>query len=248
MRDDLKAGWLEKRSGDSSSLNALPVDSWKWQRRWFVLAMESGFLYYFRSPQEMTSTGVSPKVATIVPNTAHPPPRAARCTRPRHCAVRRVPLQRTERLMQPTCAVEAISGQPSARWMPSTLRLSPPYAALQVTINLRECVVEDFDAASQPSQKRSTQRLDSKSAAVSLLIRISHKVGAGEQLQWPASEASNQSSLAASAAGPADLCAGALPRRASLRPAHPPSPEPRHVGGQEPPPDHRARRRRRREV
>lgn len=66
----------------------------------------------------------------------------------------------------------------------------PPVPALQVTINLRECVVEDFDAASQPSQKRSTQRLDSKSAAVSLLIRISHKVGAGEQLQWPAPEAS----------------------------------------------------------
>lgn len=34
LRDDLKAGWLEKRSGDSSNLNALPVDSWKWQRRW----------------------------------------------------------------------------------------------------------------------------------------------------------------------------------------------------------------------
>lgn len=45
-----------------------------------------------------------------------------------------------------------------------------------MTINLRECVVEDFDAASQPSQKRSTQKLDAKSAAVSLLIRISHKV------------------------------------------------------------------------
>ena len=28
MRDDLKVGWLEKRSGDSSNLNALPVDSW----------------------------------------------------------------------------------------------------------------------------------------------------------------------------------------------------------------------------
>jgi hypothetical protein len=36
-------------------------------------------------------------------------------------------------------------------------------------------VVEDFDAATQPSQKRSTQRLDSKNPAVSLLIRISHK-------------------------------------------------------------------------
>lgn len=34
----MKAGWLEKRSGDSSSLNALPVDSWKWQKRWWVWA------------------------------------------------------------------------------------------------------------------------------------------------------------------------------------------------------------------
>lgn len=106
LRDDLKAGWLEKRSGDSSNLNALPVDSWKWQRRWFVLAMESGFLYYFKSPEQMSTAGVSPKV----------------------------------------------------------------------TINLRDCVVEDFDAASQPSQKRSTQKLDNKAGGtVSLLIRISHK-------------------------------------------------------------------------
>lgn len=50
----------------------------------------------------------------------------------------------------------------------------------QVTINLRECVVEDFDAASQPSQKRSTQKLDNRGGSVSLLIRISHKVMAGE--------------------------------------------------------------------
>ncbi|PRW45025.1 dynamin-related GTPase isoform A [Chlorella sorokiniana] len=103
---DMKAGWLEKRSGDSSSLNALPVDSWKWQKRWFVLAMESGFLYYFKSPQEMSTPGVNPKV---------------------------------------------------------------------VTINLRDCLVEDFDAATQPSQKRSTQKLDNRGGAVSLLIRISHK-------------------------------------------------------------------------
>ncbi|EFN56232.1 hypothetical protein CHLNCDRAFT_57648 [Chlorella variabilis] len=105
LRDDLKAGWLEKRSGDSSSLNALPLDSWKWQRRWFVLAMESGFLYYFKSPEQMSTPGLSPKV----------------------------------------------------------------------TINLRDCVVEDFDAATQPSQKRSTQKLDNKAGSVSLLIRISHK-------------------------------------------------------------------------
>ncbi len=32
-RDDLKAGWLEKRTGESSSLASLPVNSWKWQRR-----------------------------------------------------------------------------------------------------------------------------------------------------------------------------------------------------------------------
>lgn len=67
LRDDLKAGWLEKRSGDSSNLNALPVDSWKWQRRWFVLAMESGFLYYFKSPEQMSTPGISPKVVAIGP-------------------------------------------------------------------------------------------------------------------------------------------------------------------------------------
>lgn len=33
-RDDLKAGWLEKRTGEGSNLAALPVNSWKWQRRW----------------------------------------------------------------------------------------------------------------------------------------------------------------------------------------------------------------------
>lgn len=30
--------------------------------RWFVLAVESGYLYYFKSPSEMSSPGVSPKV------------------------------------------------------------------------------------------------------------------------------------------------------------------------------------------
>ncbi len=46
---------------------------------------------------------------------------------------------------------------------------------VQVTINLRECLVEDFDSATQPSQKRSTQKLDNRGGSVSLLIRISHK-------------------------------------------------------------------------
>ncbi len=65
-------------------------------------------------------------------------------------------------------------------------------AWLQVTINLRDCVVEDFDAASQPSQKRSTQKLDNKAGGtVSLLIRISHKVGAagGGGALWAAQKA-----------------------------------------------------------
>jgi hypothetical protein len=60
-RDDLKAGWLDKRSGDTSNLSALPVDSWKWQRRWFVLAYDAGYLYYFKGPEAMTSN-VAPKV------------------------------------------------------------------------------------------------------------------------------------------------------------------------------------------
>ena len=34
--------------------------------RRFVLAMESGFLYYFKSPQEMSTPGVNPKVVAIV--------------------------------------------------------------------------------------------------------------------------------------------------------------------------------------
>lgn len=63
QRADLNTGWLEKRTGDSSSLSALPVDSWKWQRRWFVLAMETGFLYYFKSPEQMATA--SPKVRTV---------------------------------------------------------------------------------------------------------------------------------------------------------------------------------------
>lgn len=35
-RDDMKMGWLEKRTGEGSSLASLPVNSWKWQRRYWV--------------------------------------------------------------------------------------------------------------------------------------------------------------------------------------------------------------------
>lgn len=60
-RADVKAGWLEKRAGDSSNLSSLPVDSWRWQKRWFVLAMESGLLFYYPSPEDVNKK--SPKVA-----------------------------------------------------------------------------------------------------------------------------------------------------------------------------------------
>ena len=86
------------------------MDAWKWQRRWFVLAMEAGYLYYFKSPDQMSASGVSPKV----------------------------------------------------------------------TINLRDCVVEDFQPDATMPAKRTTQRLDGGAGAVSLLIRIMHRVrGAG---------------------------------------------------------------------
>lgn len=106
-RDDLKAGYLEKRVGEGSNLSAMPVDSWRWQRRWFVLAMEPGFLYYFKSHQEMMEK------------------------------------QATQRN----------------------------------TINLRECIVEDFqpEAGNQRAARRSTQRLPENAGSVSLLIRISHR-------------------------------------------------------------------------
>lgn len=104
QRADLKSGWLEKRAGDTSSLSALPVDSWRWQKRWFVLAMEAGYLYYFPSPSDVAVK--SPKVV----------------------------------------------------------------------INMRECIVEDFqpEGAGMPT-RRSTQRLDNNAGSVSLLIRVSHR-------------------------------------------------------------------------
>jgi hypothetical protein len=63
LRADLRAGWLEKRAGDSSSLASLPVESWRWQRRWFVLAVDAGFLYYFKSPEEMSNPKASPSIS-----------------------------------------------------------------------------------------------------------------------------------------------------------------------------------------
>jgi hypothetical protein len=174
---DMKAGWLEKRSGDSSSLNALPVDSWKWQKRWFVLAMESGFLYYFKSPQEMSTPGVNPKVVAIVTH------RVLAGTCVRHCCLHACSGAAWSAVCASNCGwcnlLRCTAG--IATWL-THLATRPCllfFDAPQVTINLRDCLVEDFDAATQPSQKRSTQKLDNRGGAVSLLIRISHKARGG---------------------------------------------------------------------
>jgi dynamin 1/3 len=104
QRADLKVGWLDKRAGDTSNLQAVPVDSVRWQKRYFVLAMEAGILYYYSDPKDV--------------NIKNP----------------------------------------------------------RVSINMRECIVDDFqpEGAGMPTRK-STQRLDNNAGSVSLLIRISHR-------------------------------------------------------------------------
>lgn len=52
-----KDGWMEK---NSSNLSA-PVESWRWQRRWFMLSVESGVLLYCSSPEDVGKK--QPKVA-----------------------------------------------------------------------------------------------------------------------------------------------------------------------------------------
>lgn len=55
--------------------------------------------------------------------------------------------------------------------------MSTPGATPKVTINMRECISEDFQPdAAVGGEKKSTQKLDAKSGSVSLLIRIMHKV------------------------------------------------------------------------
>lgn len=60
-REDWMAGWLEKKAGETSNLSSLPVDSWRWQKRWFVLSLESGILLYYSSPDDVNKK--QPKVA-----------------------------------------------------------------------------------------------------------------------------------------------------------------------------------------
>lgn len=48
---DIKTGFLEKRIGDKSGRQNLP-ESWKWQKRYFVLTEPKGMLYYFKSADD----------------------------------------------------------------------------------------------------------------------------------------------------------------------------------------------------
>lgn len=98
-----KAGWLEKRAGDSSNFSSLPVESWRWQKRWFVLELKSGQLFYYPSPEDVNKK--QPKVA----------------------------------------------------------------------VNLRDCIVEDYQPEDDVSSKKSSQKSESNAKAGSLLIRLHHK-------------------------------------------------------------------------
>ena len=48
---DLKTGYMEKRIGEHSNRQSLP-ESWKWQKRYWVLSEPKGLLYYFKSADD----------------------------------------------------------------------------------------------------------------------------------------------------------------------------------------------------
>lgn len=99
---------MEKRIGEHSSRQSLP-ESWKWQRRYWVLSEPKGQLYYFKSADD-----------------------------------------------------------------------PPHYRGI---INIKECRVEDVDVNGMPKTgaSRSKYDLDGGGGAVSLLIKVSHKVIASPQ-------------------------------------------------------------------
>ena len=49
---DLKTGYLEKRVGEHSGRQSVPGESFKWQKRYFVLTEPKGMLYYFKSADD----------------------------------------------------------------------------------------------------------------------------------------------------------------------------------------------------
>jgi hypothetical protein len=46
-----KCRYLEKRIGEHSGRQNLP-ESWKWQKRWFVMTDAKGMLYYFKTADD----------------------------------------------------------------------------------------------------------------------------------------------------------------------------------------------------
>lgn len=51
--EDFLVAFLEKRAGEASMRQAGPVESWKWQRRLFVLADSTRALYYCKDPGDI---------------------------------------------------------------------------------------------------------------------------------------------------------------------------------------------------
>ena len=52
MPDQIPCGrYLEKRIGEHSGRQNLP-ESWKWQKRWFVMTDAKGMLYYFKTADD----------------------------------------------------------------------------------------------------------------------------------------------------------------------------------------------------
>ena len=50
---ELKTGYLEKRVGEHSGRQNVPLgDAFKWQKRYFVLTEPKGMLYYFKSADD----------------------------------------------------------------------------------------------------------------------------------------------------------------------------------------------------
>ena len=63
---DLKTGFMEKRIGENSSRQSLP-ESWKWQKRYFVLSEPKGMLYYFKSADDPPNYKARPLILSFDP-------------------------------------------------------------------------------------------------------------------------------------------------------------------------------------
>lgn len=76
--NDLKAGYLEKRIGEGSGRGAIPVESWKWQKRWFIFTDTKAMLYYFKSPDDPPNYRGAINIRCVV-DAGHGPCSVAAC-------------------------------------------------------------------------------------------------------------------------------------------------------------------------